>query len=67
MRKNTKMKFKEEQPYSRVKYKKLNTDSKRSNMPHTDIKFLLDSKNKHVFSLQPDFETLSEENIAGDE
>lgn len=61
------MRFKEEDQYFRVKYKKLVTESKLSNMLRSDIKFAVDSDNKYVFSLYPDFETLSKENIVGDE
>ncbi len=61
------MRFKEEDHYFRVKYKKLNTECKLSNLLRCDMKFDVDTDNKYVFSLYPDFETLSEENIVGNE
>ena len=61
------MRFKKEDQYFRVKYKKLKTESKLSNMLRSDLKFEVDSNNKYVFSLYPYFETLSKENIVGDE
>ena len=36
-------------------------------MIRCDIKFAFDSDNNYVFSLYPDFETLSDEYIVGDE
>ena len=36
-------------------------------MLRSDIKFDIDSNNKYVFSLYPEFETLSDDNIVGDE
>ena len=61
------MRFKEEDQYFRVKYKKLDTEVKLSNLLRTDLKFEIDSDNKYVFSLYPDFETLSEENTVENE
>ena len=61
------MRFKVEDQYFRVKYKKLDTESKLSNSLRSDIKFAIDVDNNYVFSLYPDFETLSEESIVGDE
>ena len=43
------------------------TGSKLSNMLRSDIKFDIDSNNKYVFSLYTEFETLSDDNIVGDE
>ena len=59
--------FNEKNYYFRVKYKKLDTQCKLSNGLRSDIKFESDINNEFVFSLYPEFETLSESNIVGDE
>ena len=56
----------EESYYFRVRYKKLNTQCRLSNGMRPDIKFEVDSDNKYVFALYPEFETLSEDSIVGD-
>lgn len=61
------MRFPEDQQYFRVKYQKLDTGVKLSNDLRPDIKFESDTDNKYVFTMWPDFETLSEESIVGDE
>ena len=53
--------------YFRVKYKKMDTQSKLSSALRCDIKFASDENNKYVFSLYPEFESLSEDSIVGDE
>ncbi len=59
--------FNKDNYYFRVKYKKLQTQCRLSNGLRPDIKFESDKDNKFVFSLYPQFETLSEEKIVGDE
>jgi len=60
--------FNEKDYYFRAKYKKLETSySKLSNLIRCDLKFECDAENRWVFALYPDFETLSEDNIIGDE
>ncbi len=59
--------FKKENYYFRVHYRKLKTESRLSNGIRPDIKFEVDADNKYVFALYPEFETLSEESIVGDE
>ena len=59
--------FEEENYYFRVTYKKLKTECKLSNGLRPDIKFKSDKDNEFVFSLYPEFETLSESNIIGNE
>lgn len=59
--------FDKENYYFRVKYKKLNTECRLLNGLRCDMKFDVDLENKFVFSLYPEFQTLSEENIVGDE
>lgn len=53
--------------YFRVKYKKLDISTKLSNGLRCDFKFDYDSENNYVFFLYPEFETLSDESIVGDE
>ena len=53
--------------YFRIKYRKLNTSTKLSNGLRCDFKFESDSDNNYVFFLYPEFETLSDESIVGDE
>jgi len=59
--------FKEENYFFRVQYKKLNSNCKLSNGARPDLKFEVDLENSYVFFLYPEFETLSEESIIGDE
>lgn len=59
--------FKEENFFFRVSYKKLESECKLSNGVRPDMKFAVDSDNNKIFFLYPEFETLSEESIVGDE
>jgi len=59
--------FAKENYFFRVKYKKTESKCKLSNGIRPDIKFETDIENNYVFSLYPEFETLSEESIVGDE
>jgi len=59
--------FKEENYFFRVRYKKLDSVCKLSNGVRPDMKFVVDLDNNIVFFLYPEFETLSEESIIGDE
>jgi hypothetical protein len=59
--------FKEENYFFRVWYKKLDSVCKLSNGVRPDMKFAVDLDNNIVFFLYPEFETLSEESIVGDE
>ncbi|MFT6907702.1 MAG: hypothetical protein ACJAS1_004386 [Oleiphilaceae bacterium] len=59
--------FETEEYYFRVKYRKLDTACKLCNGLRSDIKFEFDADNQWVFALYPEFETLSEEDIVGDE
>ena len=59
--------FKEDNYYFRVNYKKLNSSCKLSNGIRPDMKFSVDLENDYVFFLYPEFETLSEDSIIGDE
>lgn len=53
--------------YFRVRYKKLDSPCKLSNGLRSDLKFDIDANNTLVFSLYPEFETLSDESIVGNE
>ena len=53
--------------YFRVRYKKLDSPCKLSNGLRCDLKFDIDANNNWVFSLYPEFETLSDQTIVGDE
>ncbi|WP_444916882.1 hypothetical protein [Microbulbifer sp. JMSA003] len=53
--------------YFRVRYRKLDTQCKLSNGLRSDLKFESDAGNRYVFALYPEFETLPDENIVGDE
>ena len=53
--------------YFSVKYRKLETICKLSNGLRCDMKFESDTQNQWVFSLYPEFKTLSADNIVGDE
>ena len=53
--------------YFRVRYKKLHSSCKLSNSLRSDLKFEIDAENRTVFSLYPEFETLSDESIVGNE
>ena len=59
--------FKKENYFFRVKYKKLESKCRLSNGARPDFKFECDLENNIVFFLYPEFETLSEESIVGDE
>lgn len=59
--------FKKEDHYFRVRYRKLDTPCRLSNGLRSDLKFRSDAGNNSVFSLYPEFETLSDENVVGDE
>ena len=59
--------FKKEDYYFRVKYRKLESNCRLSNGARPDFKFTVDLGNKYVFFLYPEFETLSEDSIVGDE
>ena len=59
--------FKEESYFFRVRYKKLDSECRLSNGVRPDMKFAVDLDNNIVFFLYPEFETLSEEIIVGDE
>ena len=56
-----------ESHYFRVSYKKLATDIKLSSGLRCDFKFESDVDNCFVFFLYPEFETLSEKSIVGEE
>ena len=51
--------------YSRVRYKKLDSPCKLSNGLRCDLKFDIDANNNWVFALYPEFETLSDQTIVG--
>ena len=53
--------------YFRVRYKKLDSPCKLSNGLRSDLKFDIDANNTLVFSLYPEFETLSDKAIVGNE
>ena len=59
--------FNKDDYYFRVSYRKLQSNCKLSNGARPDFKFSVDLDNKYVFFLFPEFETLSEESIVGDE
>jgi hypothetical protein len=59
--------FKKDDYYFRVRYRKLDTSCRLSNGLRSDLKFESDAGNSWVFSLYPEFETLSDENIVGNE
>lgn len=59
--------LKEENYFLRVQYRKLKSNCKLSNGVRPNLKFAVNNDNNYVFFLYPEFETLSEESIVGDE